>query len=297
MCQTVGTWPHSAAKHPLQCLPIPNRIEEKTGRTKMRKLLGQQRRFKGEGKGKTTSNAEEITHHLPQSDWCPDSLSKTVTLEVNTPCSPHTVASFSTSIYCRMMLMVEKNPLANLFHLFRWVPSNLLCIPSPLFGEIWAGKRESFDTMQALFSKSSNMAGCIISAIKPQIQNTVPYELLWRNKTPCQADQIHRYIAHLLDTVPSQKSVLRNLKNMHSELFVFVLARNIHPNFLEGNGHASPSQIHILLKLGVHDFEKPVKEVVSKYLPRLGKPACHKICIYTKTQRKKTHENQENNKS
>lgn len=81
--------------------------------------------------GKTTSNAEEITHHLRQVDWCSVGLSKTVTLEVNTSHSPHIVASSSaSSFYCRMTLMVENNPLANLFHLSRWVPSQPLAPPS-----------------------------------------------------------------------------------------------------------------------------------------------------------------------
>lgn len=77
---------------------------------------------------------------------------------------------------------------------------------------------------------------------------------------------------------------------MHSGPFVLVLARNIHLNFLEGSGHASPSQTHILLKPRVHEFEKADKEAVSKYLPRLAELVCHKICTYAETQKKKTQE-------
>lgn len=84
---------------------------------------------------------------------------------------------------------------------------------------------------------------------------------------------------------------------MHTEQFDFALARNMCSNCLEGSSHTSPSQIHTLLKPTMHAFEKPEKEVVSKYLPKLAQPVCHKMCIYTETQRKKTQENEENNKS
>lgn len=101
----------------------------------------------------------------------------------------------------------------------------------------------------------------------------------------------HRGTLHIYQTLCPVKKLFRNLKNMHSGPFVFVLARNIHLNFLEGSGHTSPPQIHNLLKPRVHEFEKPEKETVSKYLPRLAQLVCHKICIHTETQKKKTQEN------
>lgn len=61
----------------------------------------------------------------------------------------------------------------------------------------------------------------------------------------------------------------------------------IHPNFLKGSGHTSPSQLHILLKPRVHEFEKPEKEVVSKYFPRLAQPVSHKYAYTQKLRERK----------
>lgn len=57
---------------------------------------------------------------------------------------------------------------------------------------------------------------------------------------------------------------------MHSELFDFALARNMRSNCLEGSGHTSPSQVHILLKPTMHEFEKPEKEVVLKLFAQIS---------------------------